>query len=465
MRFPLLMFIAALLALAGSGCMSDDFTYSSADTLAFSTDTLSFDTVFTGQGTPTARLLVYNRAKKAVNISSIRFEREQTEFALNVDGVSGRVFHDVEVAGGDSIYVFVECLLPEGSQAEPSLVSDRLVFVTNGVRQSVEVEAWGQNVRRLRGVVLDGDMWLDDRMPYVVTDSLVVPRGCTLWAGPGTRLLFHDKASLTVRGRLEAVGEPGRMVHMRGDRLDNVLPDVGYEILAGQWRGVRIERGSVGNRMEYVNMQSTSEGLVVDSAGDLSQRRLLLVNSWVHNSQGNVLTSRHSWVDAYGVCFSEAGEAVVSLTGGRHSLGQCTLSNYYLFAVPSEPLLCLYHLFPEDAQTVDAPLMQAEVSNSILYGMAPDLTPGDLANSDVYLNRVLLRSNGNDDDHFLQCLWGEDPMFYTERSDYVFDYRLREDSPALHAGLPSLVPPETPWDMLGVPRVGDGDPALGAYAD
>lgn len=465
MRYILLLFMAALLGLAATGCISDDFTDSPSDTLTFSTDTLSFDTVFTGQGTPTARLLVFNPAKKSVNISSIRFARATTEFSMNVDGVSGSSFSDVEVRGGDSIYVFVECRIDESQHAEPQLVSDRIQFVTNGVLQEVQLEAWGQNVRRLRGLTVTGRMTLDDSMPYVITDSLVVAPGATLEAGPGTRMLFHDKARMVVRGCFEALGEPGRLVHMRGDRLDNVLPDVGYEILAGQWQGVTIESCSFGNRMEYVEMQSTVSGLTVDSCGVTDRRKLLLVNSWLHNSQGNVLTSAHSWVDAYGVCFSEAAGAVVSLTGGRHELGQCTLSNYYLFAVPSEPLLCLYHLFPKDARDNPSPLMRARVTNSILYGMAADINEGDLAESDVFLERVLLKSNGDNDEHFIDCLWGEDPLFYTVRTDYIFDYRLQPESPALHAGYPALVPADSPCDLNGVPRLGDGDPALGAYSD
>ena len=107
-RYLILAFISALIGLAMTACISDDFSTSPDDRLTFSTDTVSFDTVFTGQGTPTARLLVFNHAKKAVNISSIRFARQDTEFSLNVDGMSGETFSDVEIRGGDSIYVFIQ---------------------------------------------------------------------------------------------------------------------------------------------------------------------------------------------------------------------------------------------------------------------------------------------------------------------------------------------------------------------
>ena len=118
-------------------------------------------------------------------------------------------------------------------------------------------------------------------------------KDATLTIDPGVRMLFHDGASLIVHGRLEAVGEVGNMIHLRGDRIDNVLPDVGYEVLSGQW-GVVIAPESFGNRIEYVEMQSSSTGLRVDSCGDLSRQKLTLVNSWLHNSSGSVFESRYS---------------------------------------------------------------------------------------------------------------------------------------------------------------------------
>lgn len=462
-RYFLITIICALIGLAMTACISDDFSTSPDNRLTFSTDTVSFDTVFTGQGTPTARLLVFNRAKKAINISSIRFARQDTEFSLNVDGMSGETFSDVEIRGGDSIYVFIECHLPESSHKEPQLTSDQLQFVTNGVMQEVEVEAYGQNVTRLRGVVLNEDTHFNDSVPYVITDSLVVASGATLYAGPGTRLLFHDKAKLIIHGRIEAVGEPGRLVQLRGDRLDNVLPGVPYAILAGQWQGVRITPGSFGNRMEYVHMQSTVEGLKVDSCALDDRTRLTLVNSWLHNSQGSVLTSEYARVNAYGVCFSEAANAVVSLTGGIHDFSQCTISNYYLFSGSGESLLSLSHLYPDDRIGNPAPLMQAEFGNCILYGMRSSINKSDLADTSVYMRYTLLRESGNDDEHFISCLWDKDPLFYTVREDYYFNYRLRPDSPAIAAGDPALVAEPTLTDIDGLPRLSAGAPDLGAY--
>lgn len=461
-RYVILTLLGALGLLCFS-CIDDDITTSPSAVLTFSRDTVSFDTVFTEIGTPTARLIVRNPNKKGVSISYIGFKDPETRYRLNVDGQSGQTFHDVEIRGRDSIYVFIECRPEASPTSEPALIEDQLQFVTNGNTQEVTVEAWGQNVTRLHGVVMESDMTLDATQPYVVFDSLVVSEGTTLHVTPGTRLLFHDDAKLRVEGTLDARGEAGRLIDMRGDRLDNVLPDVGYDILAGQWEGIRIDAASFGNRMEYVDMRSTKSGLTADSCGNLEQSKLLLVNSWLHNSQATVLDARHCRVDAYGVCFSEAAEAVVRLTGGVHQFTQCTISNYYLFSGSAEPLLSLYHVLPKDAIGNPAPLMRANFDNGIIYGMGTDINTPDLKDSQVFLRNVLLKSNGSDDANFISCLWDKDPLFYTVREDYYFNYRLMPESPAIGAGNPAYVGEICLYDIDGLNRLANGNPDLGAY--
>lgn len=463
MKYLLPLLFCAIVASLLPSCIEDDFTTSPSDVLTFSTDTLSFDTVFTETGTPTARLKVYNRASKSISISSIAMKEPTSLFAMNVDGQSGRRFENVEIRANDSIFLFVECKLPESQGNAPVLSEDAIVFVTNGVTQEVTLQAWGQNVTRLRDTRITADTRFTAARPYVVFDSLVVEKGAVLTIEPGTQLLFHDKASLTVRGRLEAVGAPGKMIDMRGDRLDNVLPDVSYDIMAGQWGGVTIGAESFGNRMEYVNMRSTVYGLKVDSCSDLSERKLWLFNSWLHNSQGDVLSSKYAWVDALGCCFSEAAGHVVSLTGGKHNFTQCTLANYYLFSSSWQSILGLYHLLPSDIDAPQEPLMEAEFRNGIIYGMNSELNEGDLAGSQVFMRNMLFGVGGTDDEHFLDCLWDSDPLFYTIREDYYFNYRVKPDSPAIGAGNPAYLPGEGRYDMDGVDRLTDGNPTLGAY--
>jgi hypothetical protein len=61
----------------------------------------------------------------------------------------------------------------------------------------------------------------------------------------------------------------------------------------------------------------------------------------------------------------------------------------------------------------------------------------------------------------MNCLWDTDPLFYTVREDYVFDYRLKDGSPAIYAGNPELMQQIAMFDMYGTRRA--ATPSLGAY--
>ncbi len=96
-----------------------------------------------------------------------------------------------------------------------------------------------------------------------------------------------------------------------------------------------------------------------------------------------------------------------------------------------------------------------------LESIGADVSHGDLTGSQIFLRRTLLRINGEDDDNFIECIWGEDPLFYTIRNEYIFDYRLRPESPAIGTADASLDVPEARFDAYGSERAEPAD--IGAY--
>lgn len=446
-----------------TACIEDDFTTSSSDVLEFSCDTLAFDTVFTELGTPTKRFTVYNRHKKMINISSVKFEGTNGgRFYLNVDGMTGEEFHDVEIRGEDSIFVFVEAYIDPTNKNNPIEIKDNVQFVTNGVTQRVLVTAWGQDVVRKYGEVVESDARLTAEKPYVIFDSLVVAEGATLTIEPGATLCFHDDAYIDVRGTLNAIGTRYAPITLRGDRTDNVVGDIDFDIMSGQWGGVYFAPESFDNEMQYVLMRGSTFGVYADSCGVMDRRKLHLYNSVLHNATNAVLLSMHSWIDAEGTEFSDAGGNVVALIGGKVRLVNCTLANYYLFSAIGGAILGLDYVLPED-EVKDVPLMDARFDNCVIYGIAGDINIGDLTNSNVYLRNCLLKSAGENDDNFINCVWEGDPMFFTIREDYIFDYRLKNDSQAIGKGDASLCPQEAAIDRYGVNRFERDSLDIGAY--
>ena len=205
-----LLIVAALMAISLmlSSCIEDGFTTSSSDVLAFNMDTVAFDTVITLQGTATKQMVVYNRSPKQISISSIKVAGLATKghFYLNVDGIRGDEFHNVEIRGNDSIYIFIEARLDEMEQDEPTLIEDQLDFVTNGFPQHVALTAWGQDVIRLTADTIDHNRRFTANKPYLIYDTLFVAENATLTIDAGATLLFHDKAALRCAGTMLANG-------------------------------------------------------------------------------------------------------------------------------------------------------------------------------------------------------------------------------------------------------------------
>lgn len=451
------------------GCIEDAFTDSPSDQPVFSTDTLHLGTVFTDEPTPTSRMLVYNRHNKSLSINDISLSGPNADcFRLNVDGVSGKSFSDVEIRAKDSIFVFVEATLPEAANAFSADYEASLDFTTNGVRQSVVLAAHGQNVERLKGLTLEADTRFTADKPYQIFDSLVVAPGATLTIAPGSRLCFHDKSMLVVRGTLLSEGTADSPVVLGGDRTGNVVSDISFEIMSRQWTGVFFTSTSKGNRLSHTLIQNTTQGVAINGdpeADYTATPQLHLLNSRLRNSGGLGFEAYHSAVTAIGCEFAEAADGLVRLQGGTHTFNHCTFANYYLFAVLGGPAIQFSHLSSDPDTGLDdgteLPYVRADFANCIIYGLGSELSHGDLTGTGIFFRRCLLKSAGSDDENFLFCLWDCDPLYYTVREEYIFDYRLKPDSPAIGAADPTLTLPDAATDAYGLSR--GAVPDLGAY--
>lgn len=468
MKF-LINILLALSALFGIvGCIEDGFSASPSDQPVFSVDTLDLGVVFTDEPTPTSRFVVHNPHSKSLLISDIRLSGVAADcYRLNVDGLSGDSFSGVEIRAKDSIFVLVEATLPEA----PALTADyeaSIDFTTNGVTRSVPVVAHGQNVRRLRGKVIFRSTRFTAERPYQIYDSLVVAPGAILTLDAGTQLCFHDKAMLIVRGTLISNGTPEQPVSMAGDRTGNVVGDISFDIMSRQWIGAFFTHTSLNNVLRNTIIRNTNQGVMIDGATNIDYTQspqLTLINCRLRNSGDLVLECYHSNICAVGCEFAEGSSGLVYMQGGDYTFNHCTFANYYLFTAIGGPAVQFAHLSSDPDTGLDdgseLPYLSADFSNSIIYGLGSDLSHGDLTGTSVFFHRCLLKSAGTDDENFLECLWNEDPLYYTIREDYVFDYRLKPESPAIATADPALILPSAVVDGYGLSR--GSTPDIGAY--
>jgi len=140
--FPVALFFIITM----DSCKKEEFSTDGNAKLEFSQDTIIFDTVFTQVGSSTEVFTVYNRKNQAIKISSIRLASGMTSnYRLNVDGVPGKSFEDVEIAAEDSLFIFVEVTVDPNNTNTPLIVSDSILFETNGNLQDIDLVAWGQD--------------------------------------------------------------------------------------------------------------------------------------------------------------------------------------------------------------------------------------------------------------------------------------------------------------------------------
>ena len=139
--------VVFLFFLIFSSCKKkDDFITDPSFKLDFSTDSIVFDTVFTTVGSITKQLKVYNNNKQNVKISSIQLSGgNSSNYRINIDGSPTTSLTDVEIAGNDSLYIFIKVIIDPNDENSPFVVDDKIVFITNGNKQDIDLVAWGQN--------------------------------------------------------------------------------------------------------------------------------------------------------------------------------------------------------------------------------------------------------------------------------------------------------------------------------
>lgn len=466
----------AFATVAMTSCIEDAISTSAADQPTFSTDTVRMGELFTLDASPTQRFVVYNRHSKGINISRIAFSDDPDQmFRINVDGMAGREFNNVEIRANDSIFVFVETTLKENGLDKPADILAHIDFLTNGVTTSLPVKASGRDAIRLKGEVRYAtDTRLSGTKPYHIYDSLVVEKGVTLSVDEGVEMFFHEDARIVVHGTLDIEGTADKPVSLTGHRTGFVAASIPYEIMSGQWDGIQFSESSKGNRITHATIRNSATGLTLDhvtAEGDTPG--LTLVNSQVRNTKGYIIDALHSDLLVAGCELADASSGILHLTGGNHTFNHCTIANYYLFTALGGPAVQFAHISEEDdmenitdddnensSDDMTLPYLTADFSNCIIYGNGTELSHGEFENTAIYLRNCLLKSSGEDDENFISCLWDTDPLYFTERENYIFDYRLRPESPAIGAANPELTLPITATDPYGTPRT---TPSLGAY--
>ena len=333
-NFPFIGIILLILSIGFTACNDENYSTNPKYHLSFSTDTLSFDTVFTTLGSATSKIMIYNHNNVALKISHIAVAGGNTSsFKINVDGSlnADNQFSDIEIRANDSMYIFVALTVNPTNSNSPVFIKDSLVFQTNGITQNVKLQAYGQNIIILRGKRFNDDTILKEDIPYLIYDSLIVSQNKTLTLNPGCKLYFHNNANLKVYGNLNALGTAEKPITMRGDRLDKIkfTTPFPYNNVAGQWDGVYL-LGKDGNHiLRHVNMNSGYVGIYFSNNDRNANPNLEITDCRIQNFYFYGLVVQNGNVQVTNTEISNTSSYSVYLSGGKHSFIQSTIANYF----------------------------------------------------------------------------------------------------------------------------------------
>jgi hypothetical protein len=328
-------------------CKKDKLTTDPSATVRFSQDSVLFDTVFTTIGSSTRNIRIVNDNNQKINISSIQLQSGGTSgFKLNVDGLPGTSFSDIEIAAHDSIYVFIQVNVNPTNQNSPLIITDKINVTVNGNSKSLKLEAWGQDAyyHRPTNVIKfkDGSYlpystistqsnvtvtWPNDK-PHVIYGYLVVDEGQKLIINAGTRVYLNYKAGLWVYkyGELKVLGQKGNEVFFQGARRE-----ADYADEPGQWDRIWINEGSVNNVIDYAVIKNGFVGIQAEPLDTIgTPARLKLTNTKIQNMSKWGLYSVGFNIYAANNVISNCQEHSLNiLLGGTYTFLHCTFANFW----------------------------------------------------------------------------------------------------------------------------------------
>lgn len=453
--------LISFVIIAASSCRKDSINTSREARLSIGTDSLLFDTVFTTAGSVTQYFLIKNDNKQSIRIDNIQLMGgTASAFKMNVDGSQGTQFNNVELAGNDSMYVFVRVNVNPTAANQPFVIKDSIRVQWNGNTTHKQLEAWGQNAHYIRSTIFQSNItWTNDK-PYVILGGMIVDTNATLTIQQGTRIHLNADAPFIVDGTLIINGTKTDSVVFRSNRLDEP-----YKDFPGAWPGIYFRGSSKNNLLTYTYIKNSYQGVVVEKPSVNANPKLVLNNCYLDNIYDIAVFGINSSITASNCLISNCGNNMALIYGGTYAFTHVTavsLSNSFISH--KNPVALLTNYIKQNNQVLTSPL-NATFTNCILWGdegLVDNEVVTEKQGADaltVTFNNVLYRAKADPaNTTFSNSIKNQAPLFDSiDVNKKFYNFQLRTGSPAINKGIvTSLL-----TDIEGKPRV--GLPDLGCY--
>ncbi|MCH3880787.1 MULTISPECIES: hypothetical protein [Tenacibaculum] len=496
MRNFLIVLLVIILASVTS-CRKDFTTIQSFGNLEFSKDTVFLDTVFSNIGSATYNLKVYNRGSKAITIPSIQLENGMaSNYRLNVDGISGDTFNDIDILANDSMYVFIETTIDFNAVPNP-LYTDKILFDNGNNQQDVDLVTLVQDAvflfpdrdpisMKIDSLTLDGqpttirgrfledsELTFTNEKPYVIYGYMAVPNGKTATIEAGAKLHFHDNSGFIVDNgaTLKSNGTLTEKVVFEGDRLEHAFSNI-----PGQWGTLWMRAGSKENELHNTQIKNGIIGVLVDSINGTNPV-LTLKGTEIYNNSNYGILARETNILGENIVIGNAGQSSLAATiGGTYNFTHSTFANYWSNSLRQLPSVLVNNHFTYlnasgDEITETRDLHAANFTNCIITGnnnieFILDKVDGSAFNYSATNSLIQFEDVGGTftnntemdftNSNYNNIILNGFPHFRdTSKNDFI----IGENSDAINAAAPSSISE----DILGVSRT--VNPAIGAYQD
>ncbi len=493
-----LFFIILIVSI--TSCRKDFSTIPSFGQLEFSKDTVSLDTIFTNIGSATYNLKVYNRSNEDITIPNIALEKgSSSNYRLNVDGIPGKDFQNIDILSKDSIFIFVETTVDIASIQNP-LYTDRILFDTGTNEQNVDLVTLVQDAHfiypgrdpftmKIDSLTLDGqpttirgrfltntELIFSNTKPTVIYGYAAVSENDVLTINSGSKVYFHNNSGLIIDkgASLKVNGTLNEKVIFEGDRLEN-----SFNTVPGQWGTIWLRAGSKENEMNHTQIKNGIIGILVDSIATSTAPTLTIKNTEIFNHSNFGVLARETSIYGENIVIGNAGEASLACTiGGSYNFIHSTFANFWYNGIRSLPTVLINNFFTyrnaSGQEILEArDLTAANFTNCIIDGnnnieFLPDRIDGSIFNFNVSNSMIKFNDINNtlsevpeldfdNTSNYQNILLNGNSHF---RNSSLNDFIIGQDSEAINLG--NLIGANlVPTDILEVIRT--LNPDAGAY--
>ncbi|MCC6701825.1 MAG: right-handed parallel beta-helix repeat-containing protein [Fluviicola sp.] len=415
--FALISSASLLFALSGLSSCKKNKGMSNGN-LEFSVDTLVFDTIFTTIGSTTQQFKIYNNDKKELKIDEVELMGgSSSPFRMNLDGLMGTSFSNIDIPAEDSLFCFVEVTLQVNGQLLPMVVEDSIRFRTNGKDQYVKLAVWGQDMHyhysNFKAEIYDTNegIWENDK-PHLVYGAAIVDSAKTLTIPEGTQIYMHKTSILyNYKGTMNFEGTQANKITIQGDRLESFYDDV-----AGQYYGVyyHLARPST---MEHVVIKNATSGVHVYSKdAAFSGTTLTMKKVEIKNpSSYGIFLFDGPKVDVENTLVYHSGiHALLVLKGAEFTFTHCNFMGYGA-GDPTTPAVGIRNYFVDQFGTLTiASVPSGNFNNCVIDGYGDeqlvfDTLPGATLNFDF--NKSVIKATASSHSMFTTSIFNQ-PVYF-----------------------------------------------------